>query len=116
LVLAGTLLGLVGPFKAVGDYLKGLAENREVGNQLPSVLQSLDLFETSAKASGEIGEELYTTFDRLPPSMSVQEAVSRVPWKILQDIAPQILKKEMLAGFTTTPRRNRLELSSSDKQ
>ena len=24
--LAGTLLGLVGPFKVVGDYLKGLAE------------------------------------------------------------------------------------------
>ena len=114
--LAGTLLGLVGPFKVVGDYLKGLAENREVGNQLPSVLQSLDLFETSAKASREIGEELYTTFDRLPLSMSVQEAVSPVPWDILQDIAPQILKKEMLAGFTTTPRRNRLELSSSNKQ
>jgi len=74
LVLAGTLLGLVGPFKVVGDYLKSFAENREVGNQLRNVLQSLELFETSANASREIGEELYTTFDRLPLSMSVQEA------------------------------------------
>src|SRR2546427_7177503 len=91
--LAGTLLGLVGPFKVVGDYLKGLAEKsrgRESVAKRVAITRSLRNFRKGS--SREIGEELYTTFDRLPLSMSVQEAVSPVPWEILQDIAPQILK------------------------
>src|SRR5438128_5221787 len=59
------------PLKRVYDYLKGVKETREVQKQLDNVLQSLNLFASSAKASEKSGKAMTAKVDGLDPPISV---------------------------------------------
>jgi len=67
--------GLFGlPFRELYDYLKGLKETREVKKQLGNVLQSLDLYKASVKASKESGTVLWAKWDSLNVPISSHDA------------------------------------------
>jgi len=68
----GGLFGL--PFRELYDYLKDLKETREVKKQLGNVLQSLDLYKASIKASKESGVALWAKWDSLKVPTSSHDA------------------------------------------
>ncbi len=73
---AGAFFSLLGPFRQVYDFLRGLKEKQEVGARLKHVLQPMDAYADSIRASEASGNDLRATVDSLKPPISVQEAES----------------------------------------